>query len=137
MPDRPRAHIRTVQASSALTSLAQGARRNRLSLVYAILTDILQMTKGTADAYCEAADGDRTGGLGRQDSNLRIRNLCPAGFTERADRARACWESGARSVATFALHDRVGPIGTISGRGGSSPPAPASRSGLHRLTYCR
>src|SRR3954447_10721396 len=111
MPDRPRAHIRTVQASSALTSLAQGARRNRLSLVYAILTDILQMTKGTADAYCEAADGDRTGWLGRHDSNLRIRKLCPAGLTERADRARACWESGARSVATFALHDRVGPIG--------------------------
>ena len=27
-------------------------------------------------------------------------------------RGRAYWESGARSVATFALHDRVGPIGT-------------------------
>jgi hypothetical protein len=43
-----------VQASSTLTSLAQGARRNRLSLVYVILTDILQMTKGTADACREA-----------------------------------------------------------------------------------
>ena len=93
------------------------------------------MTKGTADACCEAADGDWTGWLGRQDSNLCIRKLCAARLTERADRARACWEYGAPYVATFALHDRVGPIGHNFRPRGSSPPAPASQSGLHRLTY--
>jgi hypothetical protein len=39
--------------------------------------------------------------LGRQDSNLCIRDLCPAGFTAVTYRARACWESGARSAATL------------------------------------
>ena len=39
-----------------LTFLAQGARRDRYLIVDVILADILQMTKGTAGACCEAGD---------------------------------------------------------------------------------
>jgi hypothetical protein len=60
-------------------------------------------------------NGDPTGWLGRQDSNLCIKNLCPAGFhccvapcREGRTYARLP-ECGARSAATLAPHDSSRP----------------------------
>ena len=85
----------------------------------AVLADVVASPK-------QRVHGDPSAWLGRQDFEPPHQKLCPAGFTERADRARACWESGARSVATFALHDRVGPIGFPDAEVRVLPPQPAS-----------
>jgi hypothetical protein len=58
--------------------------------------------------------------LGRRDSTLRIRDLCPAGFTAVTYRARACRESGAHfaphhSGSRFLMRRIAVPIFPVSG----------------------
>jgi hypothetical protein len=58
--------------------------------------------------------------LGRRDSTLRIRDLCPAGFTAVTYRARACRESGAHfaphhSGSRFLMRRIALPIFSVSG----------------------